>query len=216
METSGTEGLKKVGDGVVELKTLRWRRVHQRDRRLQPPVIKQATPPVMQTLSLRFKQLRQVQVPCSRKSPTETKVCGDDSAAPAGRQRNCRSQLLVIKVFLKSVGGFVRKGPDAGVDRHRGPSSWTVIAFLRRFFALSDDLCCFLLLQSQNAMNASDSDEDIYNERSALVRSESPALPSYIPDSDLTPPNGTPTKRLKVSFRPLSLSSVSFPRVPLC
>uniref|UniRef100_A0A3Q4I952 Presenilin n=1 Tax=Neolamprologus brichardi TaxID=32507 RepID=A0A3Q4I952_NEOBR len=54
-------------------------------------------------------------------------------------------------------------------------------------------------------MNASDSDEDIYNERSALVRSESPALPSYIPDSDLTPPNGTPTKRLKVSFRSESL-----------
>lgn len=93
--------------------------------------------------------------------------------------------------------------------------AWTIIVFLRRFFALSDDLCCFLLLQSQTAMNASDSDEDIYNERSALVRSESPALPSYIPDSDLTPPNGTPTKRLKVSFRSLSLSSVSFPRVPL-
>ncbi|XP_005748647.1 presenilin-2 [Pundamilia nyererei] len=53
-------------------------------------------------------------------------------------------------------------------------------------------------------MNASDSDEDIYNERSALVRSESPALPSYIPDSDLTPPSGTPTKRLKagISRRP--------------
>lgn len=27
--------------------------------------------------------------------------------------------------------------------------AWTVIVFLRRFFALSDDLCCFLLLQSQ-------------------------------------------------------------------
>ncbi|XP_030589245.1 presenilin-2 [Archocentrus centrarchus] len=46
-------------------------------------------------------------------------------------------------------------------------------------------------------MNASDSEDDIYTERSALVQSETPALPSYIPDSDLSPPNGMPTKRLK-------------------
>ncbi|KAG7214227.1 hypothetical protein INR49_023252 [Caranx melampygus] len=36
-------------------------------------------------------------------------------------------------------------------------------------------------------MNTSDSDEDLYNERTALVPSENPALPSYRPDPHLTP-----------------------------
>ncbi|KAF1371466.1 hypothetical protein PFLUV_G00277970 [Perca fluviatilis] len=46
------------------------------------------------------------------------------------------------------------------------------------------------------AMNASDSDEDSYNERTALVPSEAPVLPSYTPDPDLDPPNHTTTKRV--------------------
>ncbi|XP_028263712.1 presenilin-2 [Parambassis ranga] len=50
-------------------------------------------------------------------------------------------------------------------------------------------------------MNASDSDDDIYNERTALVPSENPVLPSYRPDGDVTPPNDTPTKRPGLSRR---------------
>lgn len=50
------------------------------------------------------------------------------------------------------------------------------------------------------AMNASDSDDDSYNERTALVPSENPAVPSYRPDTDLTPPNDTPSKRVKIRF----------------
>ncbi|XP_069023777.1 presenilin-2 isoform X2 [Embiotoca jacksoni] len=50
-------------------------------------------------------------------------------------------------------------------------------------------------------MNASDSDDDIYNERTALVQSENPTVPSYRPDGDLTPPDDTPTKRPGVSRR---------------
>uniref|UniRef100_A0A3Q3SM07 Presenilin n=1 Tax=Mastacembelus armatus TaxID=205130 RepID=A0A3Q3SM07_9TELE len=46
-------------------------------------------------------------------------------------------------------------------------------------------------------MNASDTDDDFYNERTALVPSESPVVPSYRPDPDLTPANNTPTKRTK-------------------
>ncbi|XP_042337888.1 presenilin-2-like [Plectropomus leopardus] len=47
-------------------------------------------------------------------------------------------------------------------------------------------------------MNASDSDEDSYNERTALVPSENPAVPSYRPDPDLTPPDDdAPPKRAK-------------------
>ena len=45
-------------------------------------------------------------------------------------------------------------------------------------------------------MNASDSDDDVYNERSALVHSEKPTVPSYTPDSDLSPSEDTPTKRV--------------------
>uniref|UniRef100_A0A8D3CK32 Presenilin n=1 Tax=Scophthalmus maximus TaxID=52904 RepID=A0A8D3CK32_SCOMX len=52
-------------------------------------------------------------------------------------------------------------------------------------------------------MNASDSDEDVYNERTALVPSETPAVPSYRPD-DLSMPDDLPTQRAKVK----SLSEV--------
>ncbi|XP_022069868.2 presenilin-2 [Acanthochromis polyacanthus] len=44
-------------------------------------------------------------------------------------------------------------------------------------------------------MNVSDSDDDIYNERTALVPSENPVLPSYRPDSDVGLQNDSPTKR---------------------
>uniref|UniRef100_A0A3B4ZKZ9 Presenilin n=1 Tax=Stegastes partitus TaxID=144197 RepID=A0A3B4ZKZ9_9TELE len=54
-------------------------------------------------------------------------------------------------------------------------------------------------------MNASDSDDDIYNERTALVPSENPVLPSYRPDSDTSLPGDSPTKRVNVC----SLLSVS-------
>uniref|UniRef100_UPI0037E76F97 presenilin-2 n=1 Tax=Semicossyphus pulcher TaxID=241346 RepID=UPI0037E76F97 len=50
-------------------------------------------------------------------------------------------------------------------------------------------------------MNASDSDEDSYNERTALVPAENPTVPSYSPDPDVTPPNDTPTKRPAVTRR---------------
>nr|XP_020475963.1 presenilin-2-like isoform X1 [Monopterus albus] len=46
-------------------------------------------------------------------------------------------------------------------------------------------------------MNTSDSDDDFYNERTALVPSENPVVPSYKPDPDLTPTNSTPTTRVK-------------------
>ncbi|KAK5873306.1 hypothetical protein PBY51_018357 [Eleginops maclovinus] len=48
-------------------------------------------------------------------------------------------------------------------------------------------------------MNVSDSEEDSYNERTALVVSESPPLPSYRPEPD--PPNDSPTKRPGLSRR---------------
>ncbi|XP_008297105.1 presenilin-2 [Stegastes partitus] len=50
-------------------------------------------------------------------------------------------------------------------------------------------------------MNASDSDDDIYNERTALVPSENPVLPSYRPDSDTSLPGDSPTKRPVASRR---------------
>ncbi|KAI2668181.1 Presenilin-2 [Labeo rohita] len=49
---------------------------------------------------------------------------------------------------------------------------------------------CHLLL-----MNTSDSEEDSYNERSALVQSESPTIPSYNQDHDMSLPQETDTKR---------------------
>ncbi|XP_072240115.1 presenilin-2 [Leuresthes tenuis] len=51
-------------------------------------------------------------------------------------------------------------------------------------------------------MNASDSDDDLYNERTALVPAENPAVPSYRPDSDFSPPEDTPTKRAAARVRP--------------
>lgn len=47
-------------------------------------------------------------------------------------------------------------------------------------------------------MNASDSEEDFYNERSALVPSENPVVPSYKPDPDLKPADDPPPKRVHV------------------
>lgn len=49
-------------------------------------------------------------------------------------------------------------------------------------------------------MNSSDSEEDSYNERSALVQSESPTLPSYNQDHDMSLPEETDTKRVSVGF----------------
>lgn len=52
-------------------------------------------------------------------------------------------------------------------------------------------------LQCGAAMEAFvDSDDDFYNERTALVPAENPAVPSYRPDSDSA--NNTPTKRVQV------------------
>lgn len=52
-------------------------------------------------------------------------------------------------------------------------------------------------------MSASDSDDDSYNERSALVPSENPVVPSYTPDSDLAAAAATtgssPSKRVMSS-----------------
>lgn len=49
----------------------------------------------------------------------------------------------------------------------------------------------------ETAMNASDSDDEVYNERTALVQSESPVVPSYRPDDDLPTPETTSTQRVK-------------------
>ncbi|KAI7811252.1 presenilin-2 [Triplophysa rosa] len=49
-------------------------------------------------------------------------------------------------------------------------------------------------------MNTSDSEEDSYNERSALVQSESPTIPTYSQDHDMSLPQDTDTKQR----RPLS------------
>lgn len=48
-------------------------------------------------------------------------------------------------------------------------------------------------------MNTSDSEEDIYNERTALVQSESPVVPSYRPDPGLNPEQQS--KRVRVRIR---------------
>uniref|UniRef100_A0A673G4E9 Presenilin n=1 Tax=Sinocyclocheilus rhinocerous TaxID=307959 RepID=A0A673G4E9_9TELE len=44
-------------------------------------------------------------------------------------------------------------------------------------------------------MNTSDSEEDSYNERSSLVQCESPTIPSYNQDHDMSLPQETDTKR---------------------
>lgn len=51
-------------------------------------------------------------------------------------------------------------------------------------------------------MSASDSDEELYNERSALVPAENPAVPSYRPDSDLSPTEDRPSKTAGLSRPP--------------
>ncbi|KAG8014919.1 Presenilin-2 [Nibea albiflora] len=51
------------------------------------------------------------------------------------------------------------------------------------------------------AMNASDSDDDSYNERTALVQSENPVVPSYRPEPDVNPPSDSPPKRSGVTRR---------------
>ena len=45
-------------------------------------------------------------------------------------------------------------------------------------------------------MNTSDSDEDSYNERSALVPSEKPVVPSYMPSPDLGLLTDSPPKQV--------------------
>lgn len=59
---------------------------------------------------------------------------------------------------------------------------------------------CLQSLPCRAAMNASDSDDDSYNERTALVQSENPVVPSYRPEPDLNPPSDTPPKRVRGSF----------------
>uniref|UniRef100_A0A672LM84 Presenilin-2 n=1 Tax=Sinocyclocheilus grahami TaxID=75366 RepID=A0A672LM84_SINGR len=46
-------------------------------------------------------------------------------------------------------------------------------------------------------MNTSDSEEDSYNERSSLVQCESPTIPSYNQDHDMSLPQETDTKRVR-------------------
>ena len=48
-------------------------------------------------------------------------------------------------------------------------------------------------------MNASDSDEEFYNERTALVPSEKPVVSSYQPDPDVSASDEAPTNRVKVT-----------------
>lgn len=49
-------------------------------------------------------------------------------------------------------------------------------------------------------MNASDSEDDSYNERSALVPSENPVVPSYRPTPEPTAAGATPAEKVK-SYR---------------
>lgn len=46
-------------------------------------------------------------------------------------------------------------------------------------------------------MSASDSDDDSYNERSALVPSENPVVPTYAPDPDLDAAASPPPKQVR-------------------
>ncbi|XP_024123229.1 presenilin-2 [Oryzias melastigma] len=48
-------------------------------------------------------------------------------------------------------------------------------------------------------MSLSDSEDDVYNERTALVASEKPPVPSYRPSSDGSPPDGSPPGRTRAS-----------------
>lgn len=46
-------------------------------------------------------------------------------------------------------------------------------------------------------MSASDSDDDSYTERSALVPSENPVVPTYAPDPDLDAAASPPPKQVR-------------------
>lgn len=46
-------------------------------------------------------------------------------------------------------------------------------------------------------MSASDSDDDTYNERSALVPSENPVVPTYAPDADQAAAASPPPKQVR-------------------
>ncbi|XP_071395219.1 presenilin-2-like [Centroberyx affinis] len=50
-------------------------------------------------------------------------------------------------------------------------------------------------------MNASDSEDDSYNERTALVPSENPSVPSYRPEADQAPPTLPESKRHRGAVR---------------
>ncbi len=63
-------------------------------------------------------------------------------------------------------------------------------------------------------MNTSDSEEDSYNERSALVESESPTIPSYNQDHDMSLPQETDTKR--VSGHEFSFLSFKRTKLDVC
>lgn len=46
-------------------------------------------------------------------------------------------------------------------------------------------------------MSASDSEDDLYNERSALVPAENPAVPTYSPDADQGTAASPPPKQVR-------------------
>lgn len=55
-------------------------------------------------------------------------------------------------------------------------------------------------------MNTSDSEEDVCNERTALVQSQSPSVPNYNREPGLNPQDGEP-KRVSDLFFPFSLTN---------
>lgn len=62
---------------------------------------------------------------------------------------------------------------------------------------LCTEVSCVALF-SAPIMNSSDSDDDSYNERSALVPSQNPAVPSYRPTFDPRPPIAQPCKQVSI------------------
>lgn len=60
-------------------------------------------------------------------------------------------------------------------------------------------------------MSASDSDDDSYNERSALVPSENPVVPTYAPDPDLDTTASPPPKQVRTRL----LRQARLPAEPL-
>lgn len=49
-------------------------------------------------------------------------------------------------------------------------------------------------------MSVSDSDEELYNERTALVPAQNPAVPSYRPDPELSPTEDSDSKTVPARF----------------